>query len=204
MILTALDCEMTGLNPYKHELIDFAAITFNLSDTDEEMQIIKKINFKIKPERLNDAEPEALKCNGYNEKEWANAISLTESIPLMKEAIENSELLLGQYLIHDIDFIKQAFIQHNLECPKFPLYIDTKAMATTLYNQGLLFNTKIDYLVQHFGITYEGLAHTAITDCERTVKLFMKLRKLTPILYFKDIDGFVPNDPKYQNKKHNV
>ena len=75
MPLIFLDTETTGLDPSQgHEIIEIAIIT-RYSNGNEEV-----FHTKIKPQRINQAHPKALKVNGYNEKDWLEALPMEEAI----------------------------------------------------------------------------------------------------------------------------
>jgi DNA polymerase-3 subunit epsilon len=194
-LITILDTETTGLDPKEHEVIDFAAISFE-EKGDGSYEIIKKIKFKIKPKHIEKAQSAALKINGYEASKWSKAKLFEEHASSIKEVIEKSEMLLGQNLIFDIRFLISEFKRCNLEPPKFPEYIDTKEMAGGLVKEGKIKRSSMDYLCEHFNITVSGRTHTALVDCERTFLVWQKLLKFT------DSKTFTYTDP-YEGFKDN-
>ena len=177
-MITILDTETTGLNPREHEIIEFAAISFE-EKNDGSYEIVNKTKFKIKPQHIEKAQPTALEINGYEEKKWSKAKLFIEHTEKIKEIIESSDMLLGQNLIFDIRFIISEFKRCGLEPPKFPEYIDTKDMAGVLVKEGKIKRASMDFLCEHFQIKVSGRAHTALVDCERTFLVWQKLLKFT-------------------------
>ncbi len=185
MLLTTIDTELTGLQVEKHEIIEFAAIKYNIFPKSGSQKEISRTSFKIKPLRIDLADPVALSMNGYNEKDWSDARPIGEALSDIKVIVEEAECLLGQCLITDLRFINKYFDSLN-----FPTYIDTKHMALNLKQLGKFSNTSLDYLCQHYNIQYSGDAHNALPDCERTFKLYNILKELTTVSYWTFANPF--------------
>jgi DNA polymerase III epsilon subunit-like protein len=176
MILTVIDTETTGLEPEKQEIIEIAFISYVITNEGERL-VTKRYESKIKPERLHTASPKALEINGYTEEAWADAPSAKEILPVVCEAISKSSLLLGQNFIFDLRFIEKMCQRHGVEMPEPPPYIDTRSMADVLKENKITRSSSMDYLCKHFNIEFEGRAHTALTDCERTMMVWDVLRE---------------------------
>lgn len=176
MILTVLDTETTGLDADIHEIIQIATISYVVS-ADGERFITKKYEKKINPVRLHTASEKALEINGFTLEEWKDSPDATEVMPEIKEIIENSDILVGQNLIFDLNFINEICHRNKIEPPNFPPYIDTKSIADRLVNAHWLQRSGMDYLVEHYGVNVEGRAHTALVDCERTMLVFDELMR---------------------------
>lgn len=174
MIITVIDTETTGLDNNVHEVIEIAAISYELLENGEK-KIIKSINQRLTPTNIHKADAKALEVNGYNEKDWENSVDFLSIWRPLGEILDNSDILLGQNLIFDLRFIQSECKQRNLEEYDFPPYIDTKAMADQLKRAEWISSTRMDQLVEHYQIKIEGRAHTAYHDCERTFLVFEKL-----------------------------
>ena len=55
------DLETTGLDASQHEIIEIGCVL-----TTPSFEVIEKFEFKIKPERIENADPIAMKINHYN------------------------------------------------------------------------------------------------------------------------------------------
>lgn len=177
-MITVLDTETTGLNPNLHEIIEFAALMYEPKE-DGSYDLKRKVKFKVKPKNLHLAEETALKINGYTKEKWSKAKYIDNHLSTIKEIIETSDTLLGQNLIFDLRFITAHFIHSGNQLPKFPKYIDTKHMASNLVKEGKLKRTSMDYMCEHFKVKFNGRAHTALVDCERTFLVWQHLSKFT-------------------------
>jgi len=179
MILTVLDTETTGLSLRKHELLEVGLISYVVTNEGERL-VTKKFETKIKPQHLHTASDRALEINGYSDTAWQDAPYVKEVLPEICEAISKSSILLGQNLIFDLKFIHKACQESGLGDPVYPPYIDTKQMADKLKNIGVIEKSGMDYLCERFNIQFEGRAHTALADCERTIKAWDALLELDP------------------------
>jgi DNA polymerase III epsilon subunit-like protein len=174
MKILVLDTETTGLNILKHEVIQIGFLNIELED-DNTYKILSKEQINIKPKRLELAEKRALEINGFSKKKWRGSKEFQVHAEKIRQEIESAKYLLGQNLIFDLRFIKQEFENAGLKPPKFPKYIDTKNMAAPLLREGKLKSASMDKMCEHFQIKFEGEAHTALTDCERTLSVWSKL-----------------------------
>ena len=197
MILTVIDTETTGLDSDNHEIIDIALISYVLSE-DGDRYVVKKYNTKIKPQHIERASPRALEINHYKAEDYVAAPTHSEVLPSVRKQIENSDLLIGQNLIFDLQFIYNACkkIWGEDEELGFPPYIDTKAMADVLRRKNLIKKSGMDYLCEHYNISFNGLAHTALADCERTMKVFDRLLEECGDYQIYSYES--PYDPRYE------
>ncbi len=199
MNILVLDTETTGLDIIRHEIIEIAFVNFILENS--KVQIKNKISLKISPQHIELADDRALKINGYDPKKWTNSKPIVNYLPTISKLIEHTDILLGQNLIFDLRFLKKSFEEYSLPVPKFPKYIDTKMMGSKLVKEGLMNSSSMDKMCEHFQIKFEGRAHTALTDCERTILVFEKLlEQNSPIQYFSFKQ---PYDYHNANKKNN-
>lgn len=183
MIIAAIDTETTGLDIHKHEIIQLAYIRFEVTE-DGNFSILDKQEFKIKPSNILAASSEALKINGYNSIDWEKSICFVPVIKVLENIFNSVDCLLGQNLQFDLKFISKQYWKYGLKKPKYPKYIDTKYLGQQLINEGLLKSSSMDGMCKHFQIKFNGRAHTALADCERTIKVWEHLNKYTENKYF--------------------
>ena len=176
MILTVLDTETTGLDSDIHEIIQIATISYVVSG-EGDRYVTKKFEKKINPEQLHTASEKALEINGFSLEEWKGSPDASEVMLEIKEIIEGSDILVGQNLIFDLNFIHEICHRNEIEPPNFPPYIDTKSIADRLVRANWIQRSGMDYLVEHYGVKVEGRAHTALVDCERTMLVFDELMR---------------------------
>jgi len=194
MIVTFIDTETTGLDLFRHEVIDIAALQISVSG-DSHIEI-SRFESKIKPKKINEASEIALKINGYTNKKWKEAPPAISVLPLIRSYVETSEIVVGQNLVFDYRFINKMFDGEEIARPKWPKYVDTKWMAEQLVHEGKLKRSSLDFLCEHYQIPVVGRAHTALTDVLRTYELYKELSKQTEIVY---LNFDKPYDP-YENR----
>ena len=176
MILTVFDTETTGLNPDRHEIIEVGLLSV-LFDRSGEWHVLKQYESKVKPENLHTANAKALEINGYSEEAWKDAKPFSAVVEEIRSFVEGSDVCLGQNLIFDMRFVDEMCKRANIECPDFPSYIDTKSIADRLVEANWLKRSRMDYLVEHYGVNVAGRAHTALVDCWRTLRVWEHLLK---------------------------
>lgn len=192
MIVTFIDIETTGLKLDKHEIIEFGALRMSLEPSTLELKSLNSFAFKIKPLHIDTSSDVALKVNGYTEAKWKNAIHPKESLYLIKGLIDSTDLLIGHNLIFDLRFIKKLFKKYKSNI-LFPFYLDTKQMAEDCGEP----DTSLDALCKKYNVQFNGNAHTAAADCERTYKIFNEL-------LYKSIPAYYSFSEPFISEKRNV
>ena len=92
--LAFVDIETTGINPFKHEIIEIGCLIAKQNDRGEWVTV-EEFEFKVKPEHIETAETEALRINGYNETNWMFAHSLEEALKTLSQKCDGC-VLVGQ------------------------------------------------------------------------------------------------------------
>lgn len=199
MIITFIDTETTGLDLFRHEVIDIAALQISVSGNSHIE--ISRFESKIKPKKIEEASEIALKINGYTNKKWKEALPAASVLPLIRSYVETSEVVVGQNLIFDYRFINKMFDGEETDRPKWPKYIDTKWMADQLVHEGKLKRSSLDFLCEHYKIPVIGRAHTALTDVLRTYELYKELSKQTEIVYLNFDKPYDPYEKRNDKNK---
>ena len=194
MIITFIDTETTGLDLFRHEVIDIAAL--QVSWVDNDFIEISRFDSKINPKKLNEASEVALKINGFTKKKWKDAPQAGSVLSIVRNYIQSSDVVSGQNLIFDYRFINKMFASEEQEKPNWPKYIDTKWMADQLVHDKKLKRSSLDFLCEHYQIPTIGRAHTAMTDVLRTFELFKVLIKETETNYLSFDKPFDPYGDK--------
>ena len=198
MKITVIDTETTGLDLSKHEIIQIGIIQLKQEDYGD-LKSLTEQEYNIRPYNIKTASPEALKINGYNKEKWENSVSFKHLFQSLNDIWKNSDLLLGQNLIFDLRFIAKYYKRYGLEKPKFPRYIDTKHMGSQLVTEGIMKSSSMDSMCKHFNIKFKGRAHTALTDCQRTVTLWRQIGKYAEAKKFSYEEPYDPHAKKNLN-----
>jgi len=192
MFITFYDLETSGISEDKHEILQIAAVAFEVIDN----QWVKLDQFERKVEfSLEKADPKALEMNSYDVDVW-NANCITQ-----KQAIEEFDSWVSKYADierinrrtnrpfncvrtagHNIKgfddkFIRKWYKSHGKSCPfDYAEIIDTLQLAMWKFRFGNLQqpeNFKLETLCKVFDIEIE--AHDALEDVMANARLAYRL-----------------------------
>lgn len=167
--LAFIDTETSGRG-FEHEIIEIAVVRasgYNFS-------LIDEWEIKVKPQRIEIAEPESLKINGYSEEEWRDAVALEEAMKIFLKKTENA-ILVAHNLVFDWYFIHKALEECSLKSTFWFKGLDTISLAwLKLRDKSEIKNLSFRELTRYFGIEQEKM-HRALDDTQATYELFKKL-----------------------------
>lgn len=174
-----MDVETTGLDPAKHDIIQFAAI--RTSPSGEE--ILASCDFKMGIRNVAYADPEALKVNGYSAETWAphlcSAPEVVASGVAKTAKMLNAELpyLVGHNVMFDIGFAN-AFLSRYDRLPVWnPKYrIDTVSLVWPYFVNGTLKSLSLASVCEWLQ-TKNRPSHNAYADVLATRDVYVELMR---------------------------
>jgi len=171
-MLHFVDTETTGLDCFKHEIIEIAIIT-ELGDGS-----IERWCTKVKPERLLEASPEALKINGYTDAAWADAPCMAQVIEVIRDKLCKGTLV-GHNIPFDVGFIREAYrrcgLDSSLKENRIGRHnVDTITLAHEHLHPMGLSSLSLDSIRTFVGWGHDN-SHTALQDAEDCRKLYWSL-----------------------------
>jgi len=167
-----IDIETTGLNLFKHEIIEIGCVL-----TTPDLEVIEEFELKIKPEHIENANRVSLKVNHYNPSEWENALSLEKAMNIFCKKVKNC-IMVGHNVAFDSGFLERVFDQYKIKNPMHYHKLDTISIAwAKLHNDPDLEHFSLRELCIRFGISNVH-AHTALSDARATFELYKKLMEL--------------------------
>ncbi len=167
--LVFIDAEMTGREPH-HELIEIAALRANSFN----FEIIDAWETKIKPQHIENADPESLKVCGYSEEAWREAREPEEAMTIFLQKANNA-MLVGHALNNDWFYINKTIAQYNLTPTFFFKGLDTFSLAwLKLRHDPLIKIISLKELARYYGIEQND-PHRAMADARTTYEIFKKL-----------------------------
>jgi len=174
--LAFIDIETTGFNPETQEIIEIGCVIVKQNDGIPG-EIIEEFELKIKPEKLENANPEALSINGYNEADWLFASNLEQAMQVFADKTKEC-IFVAHNVAFDWSFIAKAFAVTGVENKMFYAKIDTISFALAkLHKNPEVTRYSLGSLCECFGITNDR-AHTALADTRATVDVYRKLIEL--------------------------
>lgn len=173
--LAFVDIETTGLDVNRAEIIELGVVLAKLKDG--ELVITDQLDLKITPTRLEDADPVALRVNGYNEVDWMFAVSLEEAIKQFIKITEGA-VFVAHNVTFDYGFIEYNLKKINLENKMHYHKLDTISIAFgILHNNDDIGKLSLKALCEKYGIE-NSHAHSAFSDAYATYEVFKKLLNL--------------------------
>lgn len=165
-----LDLETTGLDPTRHEIIEIAAVILEQPG----LEIRDTFEAKIKPERMELADPEALQVNGYCVEDWVGARPRKEALEEFLAKTESS-VLCGQNVAYDFAFLRKAFADHGIPFRYHHHIVDVMSMAYLhWYQHPTLKRYGLTEMTETFRID-RGRAHRAMDDVKATYEVLKKI-----------------------------
>ena len=175
--LAFIDTETTGTDPKRHEIIELAVVIAKQIPREgkgPKIEIIKELEWKIKPKHIETADEEALRINGYNEVDWMFASDLR---PVMEQFAKETEgaTFVSHNLTFDHAFLSKAFEVSGVENNMHYAKIDTISLAfARLYDAPQADKFSLRSLCDLLKVQ-NPKAHTALADTRTLVECYRKL-----------------------------
>lgn len=164
-VFVCLDCETTGLDPEKDEIIEIAIARFNFNAIIESFETLIEPSFPI-PE-------ESIAIHHISDEMVKGKPKVQEVLPRIF-AFVNNHIIVGHGITNDISFLsasaRKYAIPNSLSSNR---YLDTLRLAR-LYGESP--TNSLETLRKHFKIAEEG-AHRAMNDVIVNIEVFKFLSK---------------------------
>ena len=169
-----LDCETSGLNPKKDEILSIGAVHIK----DNKILMRKTFNVFLKPS--NKINAESIKIHHIRPIDLQNGIDPKDAIFELLEFI-GSRPIVGYYIKFDVAIISKytkKFI--GIKLPNETIEISSMYYKTRKKSSDYEFiDLKFDTILKNLNIPALG-KHDALNDAIMTSMMFLKLRDLTP------------------------
>ena len=169
-----LDCETTGLNPNKDEILSIGAVLIK----DNKVLMRKTLNIFVKPSKKVTAE--SIKIHRIRPIDLENAVRPKIAILELLEFIGNRPIV-GYYIKFDIAMISKYTKKYiGIKLPNETIEVSSMYYKTRKKSSEYEFiDLKFDTIMQELDIPELG-KHDALNDAIMTSMMFLKLKKLTP------------------------
>lgn len=178
--LAFIDTETTGFDPVENEMIEIGGLIAKqvpVAGRGPKLEVIDEFEFKIKPERLETANPEALRINGYNDADWLFAPSLAEVMKIVQGKTAGC-IMVAQNVAFDWVFVNESFKKCGLENKMHFHKLDILPMAFAKnYHDNSLKYYRLEDLARHYGVENPN-AHTALADARATFEIYKKVLEI--------------------------
>lgn len=178
--LAFIDLETTGFDPDKHEIIELGGIIARqvpVAGRGPKLEVLEEFEFKVKPEHLETADPEALRINSYNDADWLFAPSLMEVIKIVQEKTANC-IMVGQNVSFDWKFLEAGFKKIGLQNKMHYHKLDLIPMVfAKTYHDDKLKYYNLQGLAEYYGVKNDK-AHTALADIKTTFAIYKKVLEI--------------------------
>jgi len=169
-----LDCETTGLNPRKDEILSIGAVKIK----DNKIIMRETINIFVKPSKNIDHE--SIKIHHIRPIDLQNALEPKEAIFKLLDFIGNRPIV-GYYIDFDISMISKYTKKYiGIKLPNESIEVSSMYYKTRKRSSEYEFiDLKFDTIMKNLDIPTLG-KHDAFNDAIMTSMIFLKLRDLTP------------------------
>ena len=183
-----IDTETTGLVASTHEVIDVAVVfdrevaeRFRIPHlTFPEGKDYAYYASKVKPERLDVAEPIALKVNGYTDEAWASAPTAASVVQVL-QVILKDVVCCGHNVGFDTEFI-QTMVKRTGSNFRMDYHkLDTVATAHSRLIPAGLEKLSLDTIRDFLGWPKDG-GHAALKDALDARSLYKLLSNDIPVV----------------------
>ncbi len=168
--LAFIDLETTGLDPARHEILEIGVIRVDARTFTE----LDATDVRVHPARLEDADPEALRLNGYSPRRWENAASLPEALDWVAPLLVGATLA-GHNVGFDRAFLEAAWRATGGPPPDLDHHLlDTAVLAWPLLAEGRIESLSLATVCTALGIGLHD-PHRALSDAERSLEIARRL-----------------------------
>ena len=162
--LLIMDLETTGLDPVVHEILEIGAMCIDITTLNQ----LWTFEIKVRPERIETAQPKALEVNGYNTREWENALDLDQGFSMLHRLLSSDMCLMSQNITFDYGFYTAALHRFGFEDPLDYHRLDLCSMAFPFQEHPVYSLSKLSTL---FGVEREAHPHRAMNGVKNAYEV---------------------------------
>lgn len=164
------DLETSGDIFGVHEILEIGLVVFDQNT----FEIKNTLNIKTKPLNIENAVPAALERNGYNKKDWQEAVSLKEAMEQYTQKTQGA-IFCAYNATFDWGFVNDAFRKTGVKNEMDYHRLDLLSIA---WAKGMAGSEKwsLKTACEMFGVPPEPDPHNALNGAMTAYELFKKLK----------------------------
>ena len=166
-----LDCETSGLNPKKDEILSIGAVHIK----ENKILMRKTFNIFLKPSK--NINPESIKIHHIRPIDLENGLDAKEGIYQLLDFI-GSRTIVGYYIKFDVAIISRYTKEYlNIKLPNKTIEVSSIYYKTRKKRSDYHFiDLRFDTILKNLDIPLLG-KHDALNDAIMTAMMFLKLDK---------------------------
>ncbi|MBK7078522.1 MAG: 3'-5' exonuclease [Myxococcales bacterium] len=165
-----VDLETTGLDPSRHDIIEIGIVRVDART----LEVLDEYEALVAPERLGEAQLDALAINGFTTAAWEHALPLREALLEVAPLLEGA-LVAGHNVGFDWAFLEAGFRRAGLALPNVDYHrLDTASLAWPLVVTGELPSMSLDPLAKLLGLERPH-PHRALADARCSLEVARRL-----------------------------
>lgn len=165
-----VDLETTGLDPSRHDIIEIGIVHVDART----LEVLDEYEALVAPERLGEAQLDALAINGFTTAAWEHALPLREALLEVAPLLEGA-LVAGHNVGFDWAFLEAGFRRAGLALPNVDYHrLDTASLAWPLVVTGELPSMSLDPLASLLGLDRPH-PHRALADARCSLEVARRL-----------------------------
>ena len=170
--LVFLDCEMTGGDPDRHDIIEIGAVRSQLPD----LPVLGELSVKVAPRGRHGANLDSLRVAGYSPKDWKSASPMDEALRQLQEFAAGSTLV-GWATYNDLIFVQAAATRLGVDVLADDQYVELQDWAQARFH--LSRSPGLQRIADQLKIVRDQ-EHSAIEDALVTYEVFRMLWRYGP------------------------
>lgn len=180
--LAFVDLEMTGLDPFVHEILEIGIVLAKQAegvDGKQTLELLSEHNIQLIPKHIENADPKGLEVNKYYTRDWSKAVPQEEGLREVEKILEGT-VFIAQNVALDWAFLQYAGSLYGIDFDKTVHYhkLDLASMAFgKMYHEPKLFKFSLREMTEYFEVKNVD-AHTALSDARATFEVCKKLLAL--------------------------
>jgi len=178
--LVFLDCEMTGGDAEKNDIIEIGAVRTRLP----ELSVLAELSVKVAPRTTRGANQNSMRIAGYSAKEWRSALPIDQALRQLQELAADA-VLVGWATYNDLLFIQAAANRAGIDGLIGDAYVELQDWAQQRLR--LRLTPGLQRVADQLKVVRDQ-EHSAIEDTLVTYEIFRMLWRYSP----EEFDAVLP------------